>query len=294
MKKLNFLIINLFVIIFAFLFPPAISSQDLLTVGEVFDFSIGDKFQISGKAGGQPPNCDRITITGRFYSVNRDTLFYLRSHDSYYTSMLFEPPYIEYHFWTKTDTVFYTDLDSSISNFWVPYDSSMYAYDTIDFIAENYCDSVINGCHYEKNAFEPDIIIKQFGKGLGGVEDYYFSASAIPNNVVWDNVLIYYQKNGISCGTPDTTAVSVSENLMEEGLTIFPNPVSDRLWIRNPGNMVILYVEINEILGKTVFRQNMNAVSSGVDVTAIPEGVYVMCIKTGAGQVNRKIIIHRN
>jgi hypothetical protein len=276
------------------LFSAESSAQGLLTVGEVFDFSIGDKFQISGKAGGQPPNCDRITITGRFYSVNRDTLFYLRSHDSYYTSMLFEPPYIEYHFWTKTDTVFYTDLDSSISNFWVPYDSSMYTYDTIDFIAENYCDSVVNGYHYEKNAFEPDIIIKQFGKGLGGVEDYYFSASAIPNNVVWDNVLIYYQKNGISCGTPDTTAVSVAENLMEEGLTIFPNPASDRLWIRNPGNVEILKVEISDILGKTVFRQNMNAVSSGVDVMAIPEGVYVMCIKTSAAQVNSKIIIHRN
>jgi len=74
-----------------------------------------------------------------------------------------------------------------ITNFRVPYDNSMYTYDTIDFIAENYCDSVVNGCHYEKNAFEPDIIIKQFGKGFGGVEDYYFSASAIPNDVVWDH-----------------------------------------------------------------------------------------------------------
>ncbi|MCK9423236.1 MAG: hypothetical protein M0Q38_11625 [Bacteroidales bacterium] len=53
---------TLYSIIVALAFSTTISAQDLLTVGEVFDFSIGDKFQISGKAGGQPSNCDRITI----------------------------------------------------------------------------------------------------------------------------------------------------------------------------------------------------------------------------------------
>jgi len=59
-------------------------SQELMTIGEVFDFEIGDEFQIRGSATGQPPNADWITIIAKEYSTEGDTVFYHRYHDSYF------------------------------------------------------------------------------------------------------------------------------------------------------------------------------------------------------------------
>jgi hypothetical protein len=157
---------KLYSIFLVLAFSTSVAAQDLLTIGEVFDFSVGDKFQISGIGNGQPPNCDRITITGKYYSMDSDTLYYVRYHDSYNSEMLMELPYITYHFWTKTDTVFYSGLDLNITHFrdWVAFDTSMYAYDTINAVSETYCDSILNGLHFEKNAFEPDKYIINIGK----------------------------------------------------------------------------------------------------------------------------------
>jgi len=55
-----------------------------MTIGEVFDFEIGDEFQIRGSATGQPPNADWITIIAKEYSTESDTVFYHRYHDSYF------------------------------------------------------------------------------------------------------------------------------------------------------------------------------------------------------------------
>ena len=84
----------------------SIHGQELMTIGEVFNFEIGDKFQIEGQADNEPPNADRIQIIGKYHSANGDTLHYIRYHDSYLTYV--EGGELHYHFWTKTDTVSYT------------------------------------------------------------------------------------------------------------------------------------------------------------------------------------------
>ena len=81
----------------------SVIAQELMTIGEVFSFEIGDQFQTEGTADHQPPNADRITITGKYFSLDNDTLFYIRFHDSYYSEVIWgENPYLEYHFWTKS------------------------------------------------------------------------------------------------------------------------------------------------------------------------------------------------
>lgn len=109
--------------------------QELLTIGETFDFEIEDKFQYESFLPEQPPNADRITITGKYYSVNGDTVFYVQYHNSYFSTVIWYPePHLEYYFWTRTDTVFYTKLDSCISSYsgGAQYDTSMFLYDTLN------------------------------------------------------------------------------------------------------------------------------------------------------------------
>lgn len=218
-----------------------ISAQDLMTIRQVFDYSLGDKFQMSGKADGQPPNCDRITITGKYYSSDGDTVFYVQSHDSYYTYLVWsDPPYpkLHYIFYQKTDTAFYANLDSSLTTYtnWPLYNSSMYLYDTIIMNSDRYCDSIINGIHYEFNSFEPEIHICHYGKGLGLVYNYYFSASP-PFNVIMSQELIYYEKNGVGCGTPDNITVGIDE-ILKEGSAFFfyPNPAETAVFLNNGTN----------------------------------------------------------
>lgn len=278
-------------IILALVFASAISAQNLLTVREVFDFSIGDKFQLSGNVPGQPPNRDRITIVGKYYSIGSDTLFYLRSHDSYYTTMLLEPPYLKYHFWTKTDTICYTHLDLSISDLWISYDSSMYIYDTINFISGDYCDSIINGCHIERNTFEPDIYISHFGKGLGLVKNYYFSASFLPNNVVWNDELMYYQKNGINCGNIDTTAaLSIHENLKKDEIIISPNPADSYFnidLIAFESIAMKIYNSTGQLLDSKIIYRNSNY----YNCSSFRTGVYFICFTNGTRNYYRKLMI---
>lgn len=103
-----------------------------------------------------------------------------------------EPPYLEYHFWTKTETVRYTNPDSCITyyNDRKPYDSSMIDYDTINNFSEDYCDSLINGYSCVIGDFEPVYYSNLFGKGLGLVKDYYYEPAEFSE---FNNVLFYYK-----------------------------------------------------------------------------------------------------
>lgn len=62
------------------IFTSIASSQELLTIREVFDFEIEDKFHYEGLHPDQPPNAERVTIIDKYYSENGDTLFYIKYH----------------------------------------------------------------------------------------------------------------------------------------------------------------------------------------------------------------------
>jgi hypothetical protein len=265
-------------------------AQDLLSIRQVFDYSTGDKFHRSGKANGQPPNCDRITITGKYFSGNGDTLFYVRSHDSYQSQIIWsEPPSLEYVFSKMTDTVFYTNLDSSITKYanWKPYDSSMYVYEIINLTSERYCDSIINGYHYELNSFEPDIYIAQYGKGLGLVNNYYFSASS-SSNVVWNEELIYYEKNGVGCGTPDNRTISIQEASSFNHLSICPNPATDNFSF-DTGNPEFLTLKIYNLKGELQLAERINS-SNQYNCSHLPSGIYAVVCESQSNKYVGKLV----
>jgi len=220
-------------------FSLALEAQELMTIGEVFDFEIGDEFQISGQADNQPPNADRITITDKYYSVNLDTVFYIRFHDSYSTTVnTGGPPYLTYYFWTTTDTVFYTLLDSSI----LYYDNG-FQYNQYSEFSPNLCDSLVNGCSYLAGpGFEDDVITDEYGKGLGHTMDYFYSG--LGNSVLWDNELFYYKKGNFECGIPDLTV----------GTNEIPEPKSEILIYPNPAKDYVIF----EIVHRSILNQQHN------------------------------------
>ena len=104
------------------LFTICISAQEILTIGEVFDFEIGDIFQYKSELNYEPANASRITILDKTFSADNDTVFYTKRRN-YYNMYNFDGTYT---FQNDTISSFYTNLDSSI----LSYDPK-FSYDTI-------------------------------------------------------------------------------------------------------------------------------------------------------------------
>lgn len=97
--------------------------------------------------------------------------------------------------------------------------------------------------------------------------------------------------NALSIGDPD------AESCLEEGTTtsiesslaasvsIFPNPTSEVLFIEGLDN-------INDIsLYNLQGQLSLSSVSSSIDVSALPSGMYVVKISTDAGSIDKLVII---
>ena len=84
---------------------------------------------------------------------------------------------------------------------------------------------------------------------------------------------------GLDCAT----AAVEDENLMT--ISIYPNPVNDKLYIQ--GLLNPTKISVYNVLGKEVLLvKNTN----NINVSKLPSGVYIIRISDGVGQTNRKFI----
>ena len=81
----------------------------------------------------------------------------------------------------------------------------------------------------------------------------------------------------------------IGENKSDQELTIFPNPVSDKLIIRS--SMPLYKVEILDFTGKSVITENCHGLKEiQTDLTDYPEGIYVVRISNESTSVSSKFI----
>jgi len=270
-----FLFTSIFILILKFSV-----AQSLLNVNEIFIGST-DEYTL--------PNADRYTITDKYFSDNSDTIFYIRLNDSYYTTFVNgNPPYLEYHFQTIIDTVYYTNLDSLISKsiYWVPYNPNMYTYDTLIYSSDYFCDSLINGYYYTTQFFEPEHFSKEYGKGIGLVSNYYSYPSEFYE---WDYSLFYYEKDGIGCGVPDnTTTINYIENSNE--ICVYPNPANDYfiIYFKTLGDAEI---NIFSSEGKLIDKKSICNQMFFYDSSLLKAGIYFINIKTSSNLYSEKLLI---
>ena len=94
--------------------------QSLPKVSEIYDYNIGDRFHTIEKGYmSKLPLWDyrfsRIEITGKYYSSNNDTLFFIEKinhQDSIYDGFW---DTVSNNYFNVIDTVFYTHLDSNVN-----------------------------------------------------------------------------------------------------------------------------------------------------------------------------------
>jgi hypothetical protein len=125
---------------------------------------------------------------------------------------------------------------------------------------------------------------------MGLVENYFFSASGSPANLQWDDVLIYYQKNSVDCGTPDATTLSVTENFFDGRLTISPNPASGNFTINSelfePAIMKI-YNGSGRLLDSIILSNNKTI----YNCSSFDPGLYFVWVSGMSNTCLRKLLL---
>lgn len=84
--------------------------------------------------------------------------------------------------------------------------------------------------------------------------------------------------------------VGVAEFVIESNITIFPNPTEGIVNVRSD-NVVITEIEVYNMMGKLVRRENVNDVQTMLDLNSAAPGTYILQMKLQSGDVVRKKLI---
>lgn len=135
----------------------------------------------------------------------------------------------------------------------------------------------------------------------------------IPNGFGWAGVhfwtgnqqgnctvkIFVYQKNHPENGDTLSYLLQTSNNNFiddktENQFSIYPNPVFEKLFIKNENDIAGLYkYELMDFNGKTLMNFNSDIAVNEIPIHNIENGIYFLKISTGSNYFTRKIIISR-
>ena len=268
--------------------PFFIQAQELMTIGEVFDFEVGDEFHSHSKMTQAMANGDRMSITDKYYSANNDTVFYVEQHNTYWTELSWEggEPHFIYHYNTSVKTKSYTNLSAPISD----YDDG-FLLNQQSYTSSQFCDSIINKCSYQVGpGFENDNYGRAYGKGLGMVSAFH-SSGMNGGVTLLDDELFYYKKNGLTCGSPDLTGVNVeSIAAKESGFSVFPNPTQSEIQLINKANSHPFEYCLMDGTGRTISVGKLSATEHTLQLANYKAGIYFLLIRFDNKSTTLKVI----
>jgi uncharacterized protein (TIGR02145 family) len=109
----------------------------------------------------------------------------------------------------------------------------------------------------------------------------------------YDNFMLYFnpKSNGFSVRCLSNSSVSIGNKKMDEGNRhpLYPNPASNMFYIDNTDSKSIV-VQICNILGECVLQTELNNTKNGIDVNALPNGIYIVKLKGDNWQEQSKFI----
>lgn len=80
-----------------------------------------------------------------------------------------------------------------------------------------------------------------------------------------------------------TTTLGLNEKKLADGITIYPNPVSEVLIIKNTNKLANASFNIVNVLGQTVV-QSKALKDNSIDVSGLNTGLYILTINSGASK----------
>lgn len=255
-----------------FVFVANVNLAQILTIGEIFDFEIGDEFH-SKSLDDVPPNAIRKTIIDKQFSNDNTSVTYTIALDNYSSVLVFNPgPSLQYSFFADTVDVTYDYLDSLVTD-----EIQGFMYDTTIFVSDDLCGHLVNSYSYCIGDFEPECWERAYAQGLGVTLDKYYWTGA---GGQIGNSLFYYRKGNITCGVPDDTHVGITRILDFPSLNVFPNPAEEQALIRFPHPITGSLSLINS--GGLLVREiPVSGSEFMLDREALPSGIYLLRLQAG-------------
>jgi hypothetical protein len=85
-------------------------------------------------------------------------------------------------------------------------------------------------------------------------------------------------------------ALYVDETMIEESLTLYPNPTKNTFKIKTNYNIKIDAIDIYSILGKLVYKTNI--VDKNINISQLKPGIYTVKITSGKQFIIKKVVIN--
>jgi len=269
-NALNILIISLIIFL-----NIKVIGQDISTVGEIYDFEVGDIFHYGFHSfGDMYPVVNRIynaEIINKYYSQYSDTLFYIK--DVKYKQQTWGG----WIYYSYLDTVYYYHLDSLINN------------GDIDSVYTNL--NLYNGrtINYVQIYSPYDIAVETYTIGCGLTTRYYENWS---NPFISEWWLIYYQKGNEEWGFPNiVTTISSYQQLFN--ISVYPNPAIEWLYFKQSNPRPKYNIELRNLNGQLVKKEkNIHSSHYALNVADLKAGVYFYLIRDGDNVLQQgKVIV---
>lgn len=240
--------------------PINLKSQDISTVGEIYNFEIGDNFHFDFYGNGPGYGMSSVTnieIVDFYYSQNSDTIYYIRDID--YKESSSENPQTTYEYYI--DTIFYTNLDSLIHSGFI---DSVYTNENL------YNGRTINHVSYGNE----DTWTLNFVNGCGQVETNFTSWGG---TLYSTDKLVYYKKGEEEWGFPRPVTVE-DINANSTDVNIYPNPSKNYINIKS-NDLINSTLTITSLTGNKIKTIELITNLTSIDISNLNSGIYLISIK---------------
>lgn len=248
-----------------------LKSQDISTVGEIYDYEIGDIFHfyfLGNGPGFGDASITNIEILNKYYSRNNDTMFYIRDIDRMTSSM--ENPDWVYDYYI--DTIFYFNLDSLIN---------MGQIDSVYTDLDLYNGRLINYVTIE----EYSTTFKSFAVGCGQTINRYISHDFTTEA---ETRLIYYKKGNEEWGNQIIVSI-FNPHSNNSDIIVYPNPAKSIINIISK-NGKTFDLKIFTLFGELVKTIKLNSELKTIDISKLKAGIYLLVIRKNDKIIYKKLI----
>jgi len=127
----------------------------------------------------------------------------------------------------------------------------------------------------------------EYVAGLGLVRED-LNQSSTSGNICY-TYLRWYRKNGVACGNYMSAIQRVDQIDYRNSVIIFPNPASNTCNITFPGNFIGELL-LSDVAGRVTRSVHINGNLISLDLSDLPDGVYLIRAKNDAVCYNAKIV----
>jgi hypothetical protein len=255
--------------------PIRLVSQEISTVGEIYDYEVNDVYHYYLQAGNINGytgmwSITNIKIINKYYSPDNETVYYVR--DVAYKAFYYPDPETILKFYS--DTISYTHLNYLINNGEVDSvysDPDLYNGRKINF----------NDC-LNKNY----VWTSKYVNGCGMTSEYFYSWESQSES---SDELVYFKKGEEEWGS-EMLIVSVENPELFDMISMVPNPAKNTLKIETTNNEIV-EVAIISMNGIRVKSCELTPGQTTIDISDLDSGFYIVQFDVNGKITSKKLVI---